>query len=123
MFLIGLSGSLIPYLLFLGMIVVFTFSTNNSALSQDNNQPNEEKKICVLTEINSSQPISTCYNFSNYHLDQKKTFEETDETAVLFKLNEFSLPPIGIATSTYIPPRYTTTFISRYFGLSPPIMV
>ena len=34
MFLVGLTGSAIPYLIFLGIVIVFTFGTNTEVLNK-----------------------------------------------------------------------------------------
>lgn len=122
MFLVGLTGSAIPYLLFLGFVIVFTLGTNTEVLNKKCMPQNESDMHLTYAEQSTEHqsPVLT-FNYTEHHYFHKQCIDENDS----FSTNDNPKPFCNPATRinyAFITMHYSSAVCSNYFGLSPPVM-
>jgi hypothetical protein len=121
MFLIGLTGSAIPYLLFLGIVIVFSLGTNTEALNKKWMLQDQSNMHLTYTEENSSQAPEICFNYTTHHYHQTRLVDQTDCFSITTNPEPF-IPLAAMKKNGFIAIHYSSAICTDYFGLSPPIM-
>lgn len=119
MFFVGLAGSFMPYLLFLGMIVALTLGT------KVNHNP---ETIALSEKTIEFQPEDQTINLSNdfYFFNQtvEKKSQQSTYSAVIPNCKDcIDFPPRGKTLGYFIAPQYSFLASYKYFGLSPPAKI
>ncbi len=121
MFLVGLTGSAIPYLLFMGVLIVLALGTNTEVLNEKSAVDSEEKLISVQSDTDNTSLSDTDYDYSHhpftYTFQSKKA---TDDMVCTNDEAKYMVDDFRIAFSNISPVQYNSNFQLRYFGLSPP---
>ena len=125
MFFVGLAGSIIPYILLMGVMLVFTFGANAEVMKKLSPEKSEANVLKV--EINTATTANTDpvnFQFSAYNSFEKFTKEKTDEqSALILECAPEKIEINAFQVFSEIQPHYRFNFCTRYFGLSPPFMV
>lgn len=124
MFFVGLAGSIIPYILLMGVMLVLTFGANAEAMKKLSPEKSEANVLKVDASVSASSSDPVNFQFSAYNFFDKFSKEQTedlsaDETSCLPDMPKISSPKLH----SEIQPHYRPSFSIRYFGLSPPFMV
>lgn len=123
MFLVGLTGSAIPYLLFLGVVIVLTLGTNTEVLNKKcMPQPKSDMHLTYADQTTEQEQVQSFnFKYTEHHFFQKKTIEEPDS----FGITENPSPTLNTVerkSYAFFSIHYTSTVYFNYFGLSPPVM-
>jgi len=125
MFFVGLAGSIIPYILLMGVMLVFTLGANAEVMKKLSPEKNDSNVIKV--EVNAvatanNDPVN--FHFSAYNSFEKFTKEKTDDqSALILERSPEKIEINAFEVFSEIQPHYSSAFSTRYFGLSPPFMV
>ncbi|PTN07539.1 hypothetical protein [Mangrovibacterium marinum] len=121
MFLIGLTGSAIPYLIFLGIVVVFTLGTNTEVLNKKCMPPIKSDMHLTYAEQIPQQAVTADFNYTEHHSFQNRLVDQPDHC----RINDTAVPHWttvirrSYASSTA---PYSSAVCASYFGLSPPVV-
>lgn len=125
MFFVGLAGSIIPYILLMGVMLVFTFGANAEVmkkLSSDKAEANVLKVEMNAAATTNTDPVN--FHFSAYNSFEKFAKEKTDnQSALILECSPVKPEITAFEVFSEIQPHYRSNFCTRYFGLSPPFMV
>ncbi len=120
MFFLGLAGPMMPYMLFLGVMLAFTFGTSKTTLAKTETET-AAKIISISPESSSSNELTAVYHtwFQKDRQDQQKTDELKSPppahsfTPYNFITQKIDSNPIDL---------YSHEYNDGYFGLSPPVL-
>ena len=124
MFFVGLAGSIIPYILLMGVMLVFTFGANAEVMKKLSPEKREANVLKVEVDVSASFNDPVNFQISAYDFFDKFSKEQTedlsaDEISCLPEIVEINSPELF----SEMQPHYRPGFPIRYFGLSPPFMV
>ncbi|WP_163713155.1 hypothetical protein [Mangrovibacterium lignilyticum] len=122
MFFVGLAGSMIPYILLMGVMLVFTLGANTEVLKKLSASKEPVKTIVLETATSTSTDnTSISFHYSEYKFPDKLAEELNSEASIA---DQIELPDkIEIRGNELYPPlrpHYHSNYCTRYFGLSPP---
>jgi len=119
MFFVGLAGSFMPYLLFLGMLVALTLGTRMNPNPE--NIDLAEKTITFQQDADQSvHPINNYYFFSQTTNKQPNT----EAYSAIPEHNHFiEYSPRGKTIGYFVSPQYSYLATHSFFGLSPPALI
>lgn len=119
MFFVGLAGSFMPYLLFLGMLVALTLGTRVN--------PNPETIDLAEKTITYQQDADQSIHPTNDYYFFSQTTDKQIKTATgsaIPETNDFiEYSPRGKTMGYFISPKYSYLTTHNFFGLSPPALI
>lgn len=120
MFLIGLTGSAIPYLLFMGVLIVLALGTDTRLLDEKSSVNENEKLISLETTPDESSISDADFVYTSHpYSDQLQLKKGSDD---ICKIEEAKFMPDDFRIGNHIAYNFidNSNFQFRYFGLSPP---
>jgi len=121
MFLVGLTGSAIPYLIFLGIVIVFTFGTNTEVLNKKCLPQEKSDMHLTYSEQTTEHPQFLTFNYTEHHYFHKQSVDESDSFSITDNSKPVSNPVVRM-NYAFITMHYSSSVCANYFGLSPPIV-
>ena len=120
MFFLGITGSLLPYILLTGVILVFTLETNKDILAESVKLPSG-KTIELEAQHHVNEELANCYLFSfkGNKKDSKQISDPEDPEDT--KISRFLYKKSIAYQSAYF--KLTLKYNAPYFGLSPPVSI
>lgn len=121
MFFLGLTGSLLPYLLLLGVVLTFTLATSQEALANMENKP-DEKNISLPAAPETTTTLSNCYQFhwNDFQENQKISNQDAFPADTAIKIPYLHPTFSG---GNFVGTFHSKKHIARFFGLSPPCLM
>ena len=120
MFFLGLAGSFMPYLLFLGVLFVLTLGTNMD--SDPETAAITEKTIEYKSpDKQEYSPHKTCYFFNPEQIKQTDQQKNNQALADIFEFIECQSP--GKLKLYQAHQKYNFEVYRTFFGLSPPSLI
>lgn len=120
MFFVGLAGPFLPYILFTGVMLVFTLGANSDVLRKIA-LPQPENEFVLDSGSDNIQNTETGIQTADYHWSFGTDQPVPDQTGTDCKPSV--LPRYPDHTKTLHPPireHYSSAYCASYFGLSPP---
>ena len=122
MFFLGITSSLIPYMLLTGVILIFTFETNKEILAESAKLP-VSKSIKLETQHNVNERLTDCYLFT-FKETQKESQQISNSTNTANTANTNIRRLINKrSTCQFIYLQHSSEYNALYFGLSPPTSI
>jgi len=125
MFFVGLAGSIIPYILFMGVMLVFTLGANAEVMKKLSPEKSEANVLEVDITVSASSTDPVNFNFSAYYNCPSKFSTEQTEDLSSDQPGCLTTPPKKASSALFsnIQAHYRQNFCGWHFGLSPPLMV
>ena len=121
MFFVGLAGSMIPYILLMGVMLVFTLGANTEVMKKLSSPKESAKTIQVETSTPDLVNQTISFHFSEHQFQDKSSQELPFEAS---PVDECTPPEKNEISNNKLfsplHPHYNSIFCTRYFGLSPP---